>query len=461
MFWKEEKEEKESESLETIKMKHLTIPFFILAGMIMDTGGLSRRIVDFSTALVGWITGSLLQVAIVAATGLAAMSGSGSADTAAIATILTPELKKRGYDVDFALGIIATAGSHAQIVPPSMMLVLIGVANDLSIGALFLAGVLPGLLTVPALSIIADIHAKRGGPQYRDPEPFSVIRLGRTFVAAIPALGMAVIIIGGILGRPMELTDGVTGSLPIPARAEIVIEGIVREGDVALEGPLGEFTGYYGRPESDQPVIEVTALHMRRSPILTAALMADYPACEIGAYYAIMRSAAIWEDLERFGIPGIEGVYTHPAAASGWGMTVVSIRQRYAGHVAQVLASAAQCPAGAYYSKWIIAVDHDVDPADMNQVMWAMSTRCHPTDDIDILRKTWSTGLDPSRVTPELRPYGSKALIDACIPHIHMKDYPVRTLIRRSAHDRVTSRWDELGLPGKPPTVRALDDIED
>jgi 3-polyprenyl-4-hydroxybenzoate decarboxylase len=126
-----------------------------------------------------------------------------------------------------------------------------------------------------------------------------------------------------------------------------------------------------------------------------------------------------------------------------------------------VLASAAQCPAGAYYTKWIIAVDHDVDPADMNQVMWAMSTRCHPTDDIDILRKTWSTGLDPSRVTPELRPYGSKALIDACIPHIHLKDYPVRTLIRRSAHDRVVGRWDELGLPGKPPIVRALDDIED
>jgi len=185
----------------------MAIPFFILAGMIMDTGGLSRRIVDFSAALVGWITGSLLQVAIVAATGLAAMSGSGSADTAAIATILTPELKKRGYDIDFALGIIATAGSHAQIVPPSMMLVLIGVANDLSIGALFLAGVLPGLLTVPALSIIAYIHAKRGGPQYRDPEPFSVIRLGRTFVAAIPALGMAVIIIGGILGGVFTPTE--------------------------------------------------------------------------------------------------------------------------------------------------------------------------------------------------------------------------------------------------------------
>ena len=185
----------------------MAIPFFILAGMIMDTGGLSKRIVEFSAAMVGWITGSLLQIAIVAATGLAAMSGSGSADTAAIATILTPELKKRGYDLDFALGIIATAGSHAQIIPPSMMLVLIGVANDLSIGALFLAGVIPGLLTVPALSIIAYIHAKRGGPQYRDIEPFSLNRLSRTFVSAVPALGMAVIIIGGILGGVFTPTE--------------------------------------------------------------------------------------------------------------------------------------------------------------------------------------------------------------------------------------------------------------
>jgi C4-dicarboxylate transporter DctM subunit len=177
----------------------MAIPFFILAGMIMDAGGISRRIVDFATAAVGWITGSLLQVAIFAATGLAAMSGSGSADTAAIAAILTPELKKRKYDVDFALGIIATAGSHAQIVPPSLMMVLIAVINDLSVGAMFLSGVLPGLLTVPALSIVAYIHAKRGGPQYRDPEPFSVVRLVRTFFYAIPALGMAVIILGGIL----------------------------------------------------------------------------------------------------------------------------------------------------------------------------------------------------------------------------------------------------------------------
>jgi 4-hydroxy-3-polyprenylbenzoate decarboxylase len=265
-------------------------------------------------------------------------------------------------------------------------------------------------------------------------------------------------IIGGILGAPMELTEGVATSLPIPARAEIVIEGIVTEGDVEMEGPLGEFTGYYGRPESPQPVIEVKALHMRRSPIMTAALMANYPACEIGAYYAIMRSAAIWEDIERFGISGITGVYCHPAAASSWGMTVVSLKQLYAGHVTQVLSAAAQCPAGAYFTKWIIAVDDDVDPADINQVLWALSTRSNPADDIDLLRKTWSTGLDPSQFPPEMRPYGSKALIDACKPHRHIKDFPVRTMIRKSVHDRVAERWQEMGLPGTPPVMNDFDE---
>ena len=164
-----------------------------------------------------------------------------------------------------------------------------------------------------------------------DPVPFMVA--AQSYGSDVSELD----IIGGLVGTPMELTTGVTTSLPIPARAEIVIEGTVAKGDLEMEGPLGEFTGYYGRPEEPQPVINVTALHMRKQPIMTAALMADYPACEIGAYYAIMRSAAIWDDLQRFGIPGIEGVYCHPAAASSWGMTVVSIKQQYAGHIAQTL----------------------------------------------------------------------------------------------------------------------------
>ncbi|WP_223428910.1 TRAP transporter large permease [Tateyamaria pelophila] len=185
----------------------MAIPFFILAGLLMDAGGLSRRIVDFSMALIGWVTGSLLMVAIVAATALAAMSGSGSADTAAVSAVLQPELRKRGYNVDFAAALISVAGTLAQIIPPSLMLVLIGVINNQSIGALFLAGILPGLLVLPGLFFIAYRHAIKGGPQYRASEAFDLGRLGRTFVAATPAFGLAVIIMGGILGGIFTPTE--------------------------------------------------------------------------------------------------------------------------------------------------------------------------------------------------------------------------------------------------------------
>ena len=185
----------------------MAIPFFVFAGAIMDAGGISRRIVDFATALVGWIVGSLLMVSVVAATGLAAISGSGSADVAAISSIMQPELRRRRYDIDFSAAVIACAGSLAQVIPPSLMMVVVALVSNLSVGAMFLAGVLPGLMTVPGLLLAAWLHARRGGPQYREVEPFTTARLRRTFVRALPALGMPVIIIGGIVGGVFTPTE--------------------------------------------------------------------------------------------------------------------------------------------------------------------------------------------------------------------------------------------------------------
>jgi 4-hydroxy-3-polyprenylbenzoate decarboxylase len=141
-------------------------------------------------------------------------------------------------------------------------------------------------------------------------------------------------------------------------------------------------------------------------------------------------------------------------------MIVVSLEQRYAGHVAQTLALTAQCPAAAYYTKWIIAVDEDVDPTDLNQVLWALSTRCNPRDNIDFLRNTWSTGLDPSNGPHELRPYGSKALIDACKPHRYLKDFPRSTMLRRDVYERIARRWSELGFSGPVPVFTAFEEAE-
>ncbi|MCZ6450579.1 MAG: UbiD family decarboxylase, partial [Deltaproteobacteria bacterium] len=182
-----------------------------------------------------------------------------------------------------------------------------------------------------------------------------------------------------------------------------------------------------------------------------------YPSNEQSGFFSIIRSARIWDDLDKLGIPGIHGVYAHPAAAGGFGMTVISLEQRYAGHAAQTLALAAQVPGGAYYTKWIIAVDEDVDPTDMDQVIWAMSSRCNPIEDIDILRNTWSTWLDPTQNPPEERPYGSKALINACKEHRYLPVFSERTALRKEVYDRVAARWHKLGLPGQVPTVRAFE----
>jgi 4-hydroxy-3-polyprenylbenzoate decarboxylase len=133
-------------------------------------------------------------------------------------------------------------------------------------------------------------------------------------------------------------------------------------------------------------------------------------------------------------------------------MAVVSLKQMRPGHAAQALALTAQCSA-APYLKWIIAVDEDVDPTDFDQVIWALSTRCNPSDDLDVLRNTWTYRSDPS-LAPEARPYGSKVLVNACTPHRYLKQAPKRTLLRREVYDRVSDRWSEFGLPGAPPTIK-------
>ena len=262
---------------------------------------------------------------------------------------------------------------------------------------------------------------------------------------------------GGVKGEPIPVVRGTTTDLLVPAGAELVVEGIIPPNSLKAEGPFGEFTGYYGKPEAQAPLVQITAIHHRTNPILTNALMADYPSCEQSGFFAILRSARIWDDLEKLGVPSIRGVYSHPAAAGGFGMTVVSLEQRYPGHAAQVLALTAQVPGGAYFTKWIIAVDEDVDPTDMDQVIWAMATRCNPIDSIDLLRNTWSTGLDPAQNPPEKRLYGSKALINACKEHRHLKSFSKRTMLRKTVYDKVAARWTELGLPGGVPSVSAFE----
>ncbi len=185
----------------------MAIPFFVLAGIIMERGGIAKRIIDFSVALVGWITGSLLLVATVAGIGMAAVSGSGAASTAAISSIMLGEMRERGYDIDFSAGLMAAAGTLGPVIPPSIMMVVLATTSNLSIGRAFLGGIVPGLLMALAIMIACYMYAKRGGDAYRETEPFSLRRLNRTFIAAVPAFIMPVIIVGGIIGGIFTPTE--------------------------------------------------------------------------------------------------------------------------------------------------------------------------------------------------------------------------------------------------------------
>ena len=150
------------------------------------------------------------------------------------------------------------------------------------------------------------------------------------------------------------------------------------------------------------------------------------------------------------GVPGVKGVWSPPEAA-GWGMTVVSIEQKYAGHAAQVGALAAQCMGGAYFTKYIVVVDDDVDPTSLSEVVWAMVTRSRPAQSIDILRETWSTYLDPSQNPPEIRPWGSKCIINACKEFKHIKVFSPRNLLKKETYEQVCARWKALGFEDAPP----------
>ncbi len=189
------------------KFTIMAIPFFILTGIIMEKGGIAKRIIDLATALVGWITGSLYLVAVVAGTGLAAISGSGSADTAAMSSMMLPEMKKRNYNIDFAAAIMACSGSLGTIIPPSIMMVVLATISNQSVGALFLAGIVPGLMCTFFLLMSGYIRAKTNISESKDIHSFSFIFLVKTFIKAIPALTLPVIIVGGIVGGIFTPTE--------------------------------------------------------------------------------------------------------------------------------------------------------------------------------------------------------------------------------------------------------------
>lgn len=183
----------------------MAVPLFMYAGLIMEKGGISRRLVDFANALVGWLPGGLAAVTIVSAMFFAGISGSAAADTAAVGALLIPAMKKSGYDGDFAAAVQASGGSIGVIIPPSIPMIIFGFLTGASIGRLFAAGILPGIMIGLSLIAVATILSKRAG--YQAAAPFSARSLYQSFCRALLALGAPLIVLGGILGGVFTATE--------------------------------------------------------------------------------------------------------------------------------------------------------------------------------------------------------------------------------------------------------------
>ena len=184
----------------------MAIPFFVLAGCIMEKGKLSRRLIDFAMELVGPLKGGLGYVTVVTSMFFSAISGSGPATTAAIGSITIPAREENGYDKNFATALQATSGAMGPIIPPSIVFIQYGVATGTSIGALFIAGIVPGLLIGAALIIMNGIisHKKGYGGSNKK---YSVIRIWKSFKNAALVILMPVIILGGIYGAIFTPTE--------------------------------------------------------------------------------------------------------------------------------------------------------------------------------------------------------------------------------------------------------------
>jgi tripartite ATP-independent transporter DctM subunit len=175
----------------------MAIPFFMLAGEIMNVGGMSRRIVNFANALVGHVTGGLGYVAVVASMLFAGVSGSAVADTSAIGSILLPIMKKEGYDTPKSTALISASGCIGPIIPPSIPMIIFGVIGGVSIVKLFLGGIVPGLLIGLGLMIVWYFHAKKRG--YSTGKQFSKTAFYKATKGAAWAMMLPVIILGGIV----------------------------------------------------------------------------------------------------------------------------------------------------------------------------------------------------------------------------------------------------------------------
>jgi UbiD family decarboxylase len=239
---------------------------------------------------------------------------------------------------------------------------------------------------------------------------------------------------GAIKGAPIEVYPGPLTGLPIPAHAEIVFEGHLPPDTTRPEGPFGEFTGYYASEARPAPVMEVAAVHYRDDPILLGSPPMKPPRFHFGLPF---RAATIWQNLEAAGVTDVVGAWQHVSQL----MTVVALKQRYDGHAQRAALVAA---AHSYMARVVVVVDEDVDPSNLNDVMWAVATRCEPSEQLDIVRNAWSSALDP-RIPAADKARGitshSKVIIEACRPFPWIGQFPPTSALSLAEARAIEGKW--------------------
>lgn len=254
---------------------------------------------------------------------------------------------------------------------------------------------------------------------------------------------------GAVRGEPIEVVRGEVTGLPIPAHGEIALEGFMAPDELHTEGPYGEWMGYYASGTPQTPVIRVQRVYYRNSPIILGCPQGK-PPHEDNRFLAYLRSCLIQDQLEKAGIPNVRGVWCPPTAGNRL-MTIVSIKQAYPGHAKQAALVASQCSAGAYMGRFVVVVDEDIDITNMDDVLWAMLTRCDPERDIEIITRCWSGPLD-SAVKPEERGFNSRAIIDATKPY-EWKDRFAPTVVTPEQAMETRRLWGWVLQPnGTPPS---------
>ncbi len=250
--------------------------------------------------------------------------------------------------------------------------------------------------------------------------------------------------LGWWMNEPVEVIKGPITGLPIPAHAEIALEGklVPIEEESRIEGPFSEWTGHYSAPRRE-PAFKVEGMLHRNDPIILGSL----PFISRGRMNSvshIIKAAQVWKQLDTL-VPGIKGVWQY-FEMGGTNNLVISLEQKYGGHAKQAaLAALAQM---SYMTKIVIIVDDDVDPSDLHQVLWAVGLRSEP-EDWEIIKGMWTSPLEPS-ISASKRGAGdlthSAVIILACKPYGGAEDYPPVVDVDGALEQKVREKWGKLVL---------------